>query len=83
MTTPQFFSASQLSVYAGDIGATADEFVAATGALVIDPAVWDTAGLGPFNNGVHLGRVGRTNLPDVPGEPWAWKTRPGSPCRAS
>ena len=26
MTTPQFFSASQLSVYAGDIGATADEF---------------------------------------------------------
>ena len=52
MTTPQFFSASQLSVYAGDIGATADEFVAATGALVIDAAVWDTAGLGPFNNGV-------------------------------
>ena len=53
MTTPQFFSASsQLSVYAGDIGATADEFVAATGALVIDAAVWDTGGLGPFNNGV-------------------------------
>ena len=52
MTTPQFFSGSQLSVYAGDIGATADEFVAATGALVIDAAVWDTGGLGPFNNGV-------------------------------
>ena len=52
MTTPQFFSASQLAVYAGDIGATADEFVSATGALVIDAAVWDAAGFGPFNNGV-------------------------------
>ena len=31
MTTPQFFSASQLAVYAGAIAAAADEFAAATG----------------------------------------------------
>ena len=54
MTTPQFFSASQLAVYAGAIAAAADEFVAATGELTITPAVWDAAGLGPFNNGVTM-----------------------------
>ena len=53
MTTPQLFSGSQLTVYSGDIGATADEFADATGALTITPAVWDAAGLGPFNNGIN------------------------------
>ena len=51
MVTPQFLSGSQLAVYSADVGATADAFEPATGALVITPATWDTAGLGPFNNG--------------------------------
>ena len=79
MTTPQFFSASQLSVYAGDIGATADEFVAATGALVIDPGSMGYRWARAVQQRRYLGGPRGTDVPDVPGLARAGRRGPDHP----